>query len=642
MEFGGSIKKLVKSLGIFIAILAVTFSLSSNAFAFIVIYGDGTPSNPKRISTCAQLESWLNGTPGTTLFNINFLITNNLDCAGLVFDNTTFLNHGSIDGGNHKIINLKLGGTSGLVYGLDNSVIKNLWLTNGDNDGLGTSLKGTFANQMISSSLENVRSSINLTCGDFCGGLVGWAQDSSITRAVYDGTLNSGHSSGGLVGSDTLYNTSNLVISKSAFLGNMSALQNSGGIVGALAENVLVEDSYVDGTLLLGPFSGGLIGGYNDTVTIVRSYTEGTGGLDIYSGGIMGGYNINVSVLHSYSSSPSSSYLIGAIEGGNNTIITYSDVHYVDSVANCRSDNSAPIVGCTSAGSYISDSLIASLGWNFTDVWKKDIGQNPTLRLTDFNDPIGIPNSGDMNDDGVQDTFQGNVELLKNSSGQWTAIETKDTNACTLGEASLLDTADIPQITGYNYATDFVSFNVYCIDAGQSFTTNIYLNRNIDISKTQLLFYNPSSKLFTKMNNVIFSHKTIGGQTFTVVSYTISDGGIFDRDGASNGKIEDPIVLAITPETSGGSYSSNLKRNQLTYSWSYYDVVIDGTNQDAVSSSDTNKTSAEVNKTSHSNNNITKSNNNGLAGFMGSYGIWIFITTLAIVPIAVIASRRKN
>jgi len=559
-----NIKKAIKSLALFVFALILSLNLTSNAFAFVLVYGDGSADKPYRISTCSQLDSWINGGPGTTLNYINFLITNNLDCTGHTFNNTTILLHSTIDGGNHRIINLKFGGTSGLIYALDNSTIKNLWLATGDNDGMGSNVSGTFANQMINSSLENVRSSLKLTCDNYCGGLVGRAQDSTITNSVYDGILIAGHSSGGLVGSDIFYKTSNLNIKKSAFLGNMTAQQNSGGILGVLAENVSIEDSYVDGFLSLGPFSGGLIGGYNDVITISKSYTKFTGNLDIYSGGLIGGYNSNVIVSHSYSASPSIDYLVGSIEGDSNTNVLYSDVHYIDSVGYCKSNSNSVVAGCSSAGLYIPDSLILSMGFDLTDTWKKEIGKDPILKLTDFNDPTGIPNSGDMNDDSVKDTFQGNVEVLKNSSGYWTAIETKDTNTCNLGEANILDITGIPTYSGYDFTSDFVGFNVYCIDSNQSFTTNIYLDRNFDTSKAKLLSYNPTSKTFTLVNNASFTHKIIGSQIFTVLSYTLTDGGPYDRDGISNGKIVDPVVL-VTPKGA----NTVISKKYIPDGWSY-------------------------------------------------------------------------
>lgn len=583
----------------FLIVVAISLSLSTKTLAFIIVYGDGSVAKPYRISTCAQLDSWINNLPGTVLFNVNFLITNNLDCTGITFDNTTSLINSTIDGGNHRITNINLG-ISGLVYLLDSSTIKNLWLESGNNDSAPYYYAGSFANQMTNGSeLSNVKSSLKLSCSGFCGGLVGIAQDSAITKSVYDGQLNAGSYSGGLVGSDLSNKTNNLTITKSAFLGEISAPSYAGGMVGSYADNVSIVDSYVKGTFNFGSYSGGLIGAFSSGTTIFKSYTDGTAILGTFSGGLTGGMNSNITVNHAYVAlvSANYSYNLGNVIGYNNSNLTLSDVRYLDdsNSGRCITSSNSSVPGCSSMTTSEMDLVPTIMGFDLTNTWQQETGKQPTLKLTNFNDPIGIPNSGDMNNDGNQDTFQGNVELLKNSSGYWTAIETKDSNSCTIGDANLLDTSGIPSYSGYEFASDFVNFNVYCPDSGQSFTTNIYLNRNIDISKAQLLFYNPTSKTYMKISGASFSHQTIGGQTFTVLSYTLTDGGPLDRDGTSNGKIVDPIVL-VTPEaSSGGGGNSSFGSNSRYYANYSYTTATNIQNNENALATTVSETTSNIN-----------------------------------------------
>lgn len=594
--------------------------LTTNAFAFIIVYGDGSAEKPYRISTCAQLDSWINDSPGTVLFNVNFLITNNLDCTGYTFDNTTTLINSTIDGGNHRITDVSVGG-SGLVYLMDNSIIKNLKLegASGDSSRMQIGFGGSFTKKMQNNSqLDSVRSSLNLTCYGFCGGLVGIAQDSTITKSVFDGDLDAGSYSGGLVGSWTSGSTNNLTISKSAMLGSFKSPSYGGGLIGSYATDVNIIDSYVNGTLDTGGYGGGLIGSFNNQINIINSFSGGNYTSPVYGGGILGGLNNNyVTVTNSFTllNPYNNNSNIGNAEGAFNSNTLFSNFYYLDQGGSgrCKASSSSTITGCSSMTLSQSDTIATYLGWNLTDTWKQDLGYPPALKvLTDFSDPTGIPNSGDMNNDGQQDTFQGNVELLKNSSGYWTAIETKDSNSCTIGEASLLNTAGIPSYSGYEFASDFVNFNVYCPDTGQSFTTSIYLDRNLDISKAQLLFYNPTSKTYTKISGASFAHQTIGSQTFTVLSYTLSDGGPLDRDGTSNGKIEDPVVL-VTPEvSSGGSGGGSSYRSTNRYfgNYSYNSTTDNQSTEDSLALALSQQTSSGSNATKTTNSTNLKSTEN--------------------------------
>ena len=404
-----SIKKAIKSFGLFVFALILSLNLTSNAFAYIIVDGDGSAGNPYKISTCAQLHSWINDAPGTTLTYVNFLITNNLDCTGYTFNNTTTLIHSTIDGGNHRIKNINIG-ESGFIYILDSSKIKNLYLESGNNDGALYFYAGSFASQMINNSeLNNVKSSLTLKCDGFCGGLVAIAQDSTITNSVYDGEITTaGSYSGGLVGSSISNKTQNLNISRSAFLGKMSSYSYAGGLIGSHAINVNIVDSYVNATLFFGPYSGGMIGAFNDGITINKSYTDGVDSLDTHSGGMIGGYNSNIVAMHSYVALNSSAYgpNLGHVMGYGNSGVIFSDIKYLDNsgTGRCESGNPSSVSGCSPMTTSEMDLVPSIMGFDLTNTWQQDIGKQPTLRLTDFSDPTVLPNTGDINIETVKDT----------------------------------------------------------------------------------------------------------------------------------------------------------------------------------------------------------------------------------------------
>ena len=362
------------------------------ALAFPVLDGAGTSNNPYKITTCFQLHNLLNDTPGSVIINQNYLIKNDLDCTSYTFNNTVQLIGSTIDGGNHKITNITLG-EYGFIYIMDSSTIKNLWFASGDNSTAPYFYGGSFANKMTNNSeLNNVKSSLKLNCDGFCGGLVSIAQDSTITRAVFDGEINGGSYSGGLVGSDFGDNTQNLTISKSAFLGKITTPSYAGGILGSYANNVTITNSYVNGNLDLGVYSGGLIGSFNHDITIVNTYTAGNSVTVIYTGGIIGGLsNNNVTVAHSFTllNPMNSDSKVGNVEGPFNSGTVYSDVHYQDDSGSgrCRANNASSITGCSPMTLGQTDSTINALGWDFTNIWEKTIGLPPTLRnVPDFTD----------------------------------------------------------------------------------------------------------------------------------------------------------------------------------------------------------------------------------------------------------------
>jgi hypothetical protein len=378
-------------------------SASLHALAAPVLEGSGTAGNPYKITSCFQLHNLLNDAPGTVIVNTNYLIKNDLDCTGYTFNNTVQLIGTTIDGGKHKITNITLG-EYGFVYQMDNSKIKNLWLASGDNSAAPYFYGGSFANKMTTGSeLNNVKSSLKLDCSGLCGGLVSVAQDSTITKAVFDGEINQGSYSGGLVGSDFEGGTNNLIISQSAFLGKITTPAYGGGIIGSYASNVDIINSYVNGDMDLGGYSGGLIGSFNNNINILNSYTAGANVPIIYTGGIIGGSNNSyVTVSHSFTllNPTNSDSNTGNVEGPFNSNIVYNDVHYQDdsNSGRCVAGNPNAVSGCSKMTLAQTDSTINALGWDLTTIWEKTIGLPPTLRnVPDFTVPTENNNQNQSN-----------------------------------------------------------------------------------------------------------------------------------------------------------------------------------------------------------------------------------------------------
>jgi hypothetical protein len=147
------------------------------------------------------------------------------------------------------------------------------------------------------------------------------------------------------------------------------------------------------------------------------------------------------------------------------------------------------------------------------------------------------PNSGDANNDGTPDSEQSNVSSFKNADGSKYITLAVDSGCDLSGVAVASESTKTVQDSGYIYPAGLVNFTATC----ESTTVKLFFYGESDTMTVRKFF--PSTNTYSTISSAIISTQTIGGQAVTVVTYTVTDGGELDVDGADNGVIVDPVGL---------------------------------------------------------------------------------------------------
>lgn len=149
----------------------------------------------------------------------------------------------------------------------------------------------------------------------------------------------------------------------------------------------------------------------------------------------------------------------------------------------------------------------------------------------------------DLNGDNIPDNTQNNV-------GGYTSSITGKTVAMDVGEDCELTTDDMTeesslttQDTDYNYANGLFDIAGDCGTPGFSTTIKLYYY-GVDSEGLTFRKYNPSNQEYATVSGATISEATIYGQSVTVVTYQLTDGGELDTDTLVNGEFEDPAGLA--------------------------------------------------------------------------------------------------
>lgn len=268
-----------------------------------------------QISTAGQLLAISQG--GYTLDNTYFELANDIDMDGIDF---TTISYGTaitgltFDGGEFTISNLSITSTDthteglsdafiGLFYCLDGgSVVKDLTISNPAISGAAEA--GAIAGDLYNSTLDNchvVGGSVK-SSGSRVGGLVGTANDATITGCTNTGTEVEGTLSvGGLVGRSNGNGTGSItgVIGVTTNTGSVTATTGNyvGGIVGYYTGSV--SKCTNSGTVTVSSNSenvGGIVGCYSSTAGSISDCNNygvvlGSDGSNGYNtGGIVGYY----------------------------------------------------------------------------------------------------------------------------------------------------------------------------------------------------------------------------------------------------------------------------------------------------------------------------------------------------------------
>ncbi len=189
--------------------------------------------------------------------------------------------------------------------------------------------------------------------------------------------------------------------------------------------------------------------------------------------------------------------------------------------------------------------------WNFNAIWQQT-SSYPTLRnIALFNDPTNIPNNGDANNDGIQDSYQANViTQIDPTTGKYAVLESScavSYNVQVGGEAS----GNSSDAT-FDYPAGLIGFTTFCAP-GATATITEYFYGNFDASK--LLMRNwDGANIYTTIPGAILSNIIIAGQPVLKVVYQITDGGPLDNYQPANGVIRmytGPGLSIVHPPNTG-------------------------------------------------------------------------------------------
>ena len=161
------------------------------------------------------------------------------------------------------------------------------------------------------------------------------------------------------------------------------------------------------------------------------------------------------------------------------------------------------------------------------------------------------PNIGDANYDGTTDSLQSHVVTLMNAkTGDYNTI-------VAAGDCDVIgSTASLSGAT--THILGAWSFALTCDNPGQSSQIEILLDKQYDTAGWRVAKVNTGLTTSRDITTqVTIANKVLGAQTFTSLSYTVTDGGALDEDGAVNGIIVDPVaVLGAEDEVATGSLSN--------------------------------------------------------------------------------------
>lgn len=515
------------SFKIIASIILITSFVSGESLAFSGP-GLGTSDNPFLINNCTELQSMNDN------LTASYELTRNIDCSGISFSpigNLTNAFTGTLDGKGYSVDNLNISDSGsdyvGLFGNLYSATISYLKITTATITG--ANQVGTLAGNSTNSTLSYIRvHNTNITAsGDNVGGLIGE-----------------------LGGSGLEYSDANNVL--------VNGVSKIGGLVGWAVGGSAVYDSYAEGYVgASGDNVGGLVGQVGNGPTIVGntySYDNVVDPNGHNVGGLVGQLTSNASVSNSFTLSPTDITSDSATSGGafgvqlGNISNIWFDL-IASGYSNCVGSGDSSGCSSTSDPSLYSDnSSIQPLNnWDFSNTWTVVNSGHGLPDLQDFSNwgPNGGPNNNDANGDGIDDSFQPNVNSLQNDTGIWSVIVVPIDSGCVIQRPEWIkpDANDLGYIRQLGTMT---SFTLYCPQQGQTVPVTIIYDKKYDTTGWVLREYNITTKEYSIVPNAIFGNQTIGGVVKTTVTYNLTDGGTLDSDGVANGVIIDTVAPAIS------------------------------------------------------------------------------------------------
>ncbi len=154
------------------------------------------------------------------------------------------------------------------------------------------------------------------------------------------------------------------------------------------------------------------------------------------------------------------------------------------------------------------------------------------------------PNNGDANGDNTPDSEQANVaSFVDPVTGQYATLEVGSECSITAASTAAESVNTTPDLN-YNYPAGLMNFSLSCGTPGITTTVTQYYY-GVATQGFVARKYNPNSNTYTNLDGANIIGVSVGGQSATKASYQITDGSNLDTDGVTDGKITDPIGLAV-------------------------------------------------------------------------------------------------
>lgn len=542
-----------------------------------VIYAAGN-GGIYTISDCTELQVL---DDGELSGDSTYILTNDIDCDGIIFEplmNTTDPFAGTFDGRGYAIRNLTIepGITQTGLFAetAGGAVIKNLTLSNGSVTG-SDSYTGGLVGFAEGTSITNVHSNLAVIGGTETGGLVGELYSGAYTpSAIQDSSVSGSVSglqyTGGLAGFVSTFE-GEVSIQRSFATGDVTQAEDGqyqlGGLVGLLYStsqtlerpaHAIIEDSYAQGDVTASNQLGGLVGNveaYSEadeagaTATVRRSYASGSiSGAAIF-GGLVGyayaGQNDADTVILSDNFSAATiapqedAQFYGAFMGS--TGISGGDYDVVLS-NNLYAENLSEFnASCTSVFVAAEDCSAVADEADFQGNSTHAPFHDGEEQRWDF-DSVWFTVIADypaLTPVVVTNT----ISLISAENGAAISIEQSGCsnieNTSTFKEGSLS-----VQDVAYNFPLGLIGFRLAGCPTGGTAMVSVTFSGMFDPDKVLARKYNPDSNGFTTIAQASKSVTTLGGDSALKITYTIIDGGELDQDGVANGVIVDPVGLA--------------------------------------------------------------------------------------------------
>jgi hypothetical protein len=258
--------------------------------------GNGTSSNPYKISTCKELEE-IDPTVGimrvTSQLSANYELINDIDCSGSGSWNSGKGFHpigtsnyftGVLNGNNYTINHLEMDRNSDQIglFGFLDGEVKYLGVEDMNITNSARSDTGGIAGRMEGGTIKKSYTDGVIDAREFVGGVVGYHRGGTIKQSFSIAKVSGEDAVGGLVG------LGSSDIEDSWAGGDVSSISSPGGLVGFIQGTISNSYSYStvsgDGTDdgLVGDNFGTVSDSYWDTVTSGHSSSSGGTGLTEY------------------------------------------------------------------------------------------------------------------------------------------------------------------------------------------------------------------------------------------------------------------------------------------------------------------------------------------------------------------------